>query len=344
MRDTAEKRLTSRVGRPAQGVGIGGRLRNSEAGLDRAVRLIPQILEEKALAPALLAELLELSPVERERLIIAERRLQTYSLAVHALRHSARAITQSPLFALELAQIGQSIASRLDSDLCGGSAVRADLEAYALAMEGNALRVAGDKAQALEIFKAARRVQGKGGADPDLTARIDSLEASLRRDLRQVETALGLLDRAANLFRRLRDRSGLALNTINRSNVFLVKGDFDQALAILKSAQSLSHDPYVLLCIRHNSSDILARSGRPKEAARLLEQTRNLYHDHANPLMISQRLWLESIILRELGGDLELARELMMEATNQLVDRGYDASGARIELAVLREKGQSSGR
>lgn len=205
-------------------------------------------------------------------------------------------------------------------------------------MEGNAFRVSGSFQRALEKFAMAREIQGRGGgADPDLTARIDRLESSLRRCLGQLDSALALLDRAEDYFYTLRSNQQLALTMINRSNVFFVQGDFDQAAAILERAQNLSQDPYVLLCVRHNSIDILARSGRPQEAARLLEKTRSLYRDHVSPLLTSRRLWVQSVILRKIGGDLDLAQELMLEATNQLVDHGYDSSVAAIELAALRD-------
>jgi hypothetical protein len=68
----------------------------------------------------------------------------------------------------------------------------------------------------------SRRTQDRGGADPDLSARIDLLEASLRRDLRQFAAAFELLDRAERGFVALNDRNLQARVIINRANVYLV--------------------------------------------------------------------------------------------------------------------------
>jgi tetratricopeptide (TPR) repeat protein len=188
------------------------------------------------------------------------------------------------------------------------------------------------------MFEAARQIQTDGGVDPDFTARIDRLESSLRRSLRQLDTTLALLDRAEEQFRSIKNDDEIARTIINRSNAFFVKGDFDRAGMILEDALELARDPFLVLTVKHNTIDILARSGRAQEAARLLEQTRSLYRDYADPLTTSHQLWVESVVIRESGGNLERARELLMEATNLLVDHGYDTTTAGFELTVLRSR------
>lgn len=300
--------------------------------------LFSGITRDKTAAPARLSELLACSSVDRQRALRSDPRYQTYALAAYTLQRCEQAIGHSPGMSIELARLARLIVAQLDRRTCGGSAALADLGAYTLAMEGNAFRVSGSFQRATERFARAREIQGRGGADPDLTARVNRLESSLRRDLGQLDSALALLDRTEDLFDALRSNQQLALTIINRSNVFSVRRDFDQAMALLERAQNLSQDPYVLLCVRHNSIDILARSGRPREADQLLKQSRDLYRSHANHSIRSRKLWVESVILRETGANLDLARELMLEATNQLVDHGYDASIAGIELAALRER------
>lgn len=263
---------------------------------------------------------------------------QTYSLAVLVLEQSEKAITQSPATVVNLARLARAITAKVASRTCGGKAALADLGAYALAMEGNALRMSGNLQRALELFQAARQVQGVGAVDQDLMARIDHLESSLRRDLRQLDTALALLDRAARLFKSIKDHEQLARTVINRSNVFLVRSDFGQASAILESVRGLSQDPYLNLCVNHNLADILVRSGRPKEAAELLEQTRSLYLDYASPLLDGQKSWIAGRIARDLDEDLDLASTLLMEATSLFVDHGYYSLPAGLDLQLLRAR------
>ncbi|HSK79980.1 MAG TPA: hypothetical protein VLQ45_26240 [Thermoanaerobaculia bacterium] len=213
----------------------------------------------------------------------------------------------------------------------------ADLEAYTLAMGGNALRVSGDFQGALKAFEMARQIQKDGGVDPDLTAKIDRLEASLRRDLRQCRTSLLLLDRAAKVFRTLKSHDELARTLINQSNVFLVQEEFKKAEALLERALDFASDPALRYAFKHNLIEILVRSGRPREADQLFKETGDLYQEHSDPLTTSRRIWLRGLIFRELKEDLEQAGELLTEAAARLSEHGYamDAHFARIDLAVV---------
>lgn len=306
---------------------------------------ISRIAEEKASAPDLLDELLALTVSEQEAAVAVQPRFQTYSLASHALQRCSKAILHDPAAARGLARLARTIADQVDPRACGGSASLADLHAYSLAMEGNALRVSGDLEAALKLFEEARRAQERGGADPDLTARIDHLEASLCRELRQYDTALRLLDRAGKIFSSLQDYDQKARTLINRSNVFIVKGDFEEAIATLRGALHVTCSPELAWTLRHNLIDILAKSGRSQEAAQLFQQTRPLYREHTDPLTNCRRIWLEGIIARELGEDLGRAAELLQKAATNLAEYGYslDSALAGLDLvAVYAKQGQTA--
>ncbi|HEX3131901.1 MAG TPA: hypothetical protein VH394_31475 [Thermoanaerobaculia bacterium] len=180
------------------------------------LRRLPGVRAEKAAAPELLSELLLLSEVERETALALEPRFQSYALASYTLKRSESLVQRDPIQARELARLARAVAEQVDPRSCGGTAALADLEAYALAMEGEALRIAGDLEQALCAFVEARLHQERGGADPDLGARIDFLEALLRRDLGHTRIALELLDRAADAFVALREHDQLARIVLDR--------------------------------------------------------------------------------------------------------------------------------
>jgi tetratricopeptide (TPR) repeat protein len=311
---------------------------------EQAFQLLPQVAEEKAAAPALLSELMALPVAEREAAVEAGRRFQTYALATLTLNRSERAVHQDPAVARELAHLGYVVASRLDPRHCGGTAAQVDLEAYALAAEGNALRVAGDLRAALRTFTSARRRQEKGGADPDLAARIDLAEASLCRDLRHFKEALALLDRAEETFRALKDSDQLARTVTNRANVFSVQGEFVKAAATLKGALNVARDPSLTLGIRHNLIDILVKSGRAEEAAALFEQTKDLYLQQPDALAANRRQWVEGMIARELG-EYEKASRLLSAVVSGLAEHGYsfDAALAGLDLvAVFAKQGKAT--
>jgi tetratricopeptide (TPR) repeat protein len=312
------------------------------AMLDRAVEQAlsrsTRIQEERTAAPVCLAELLALSPLDRETAVIVEPRYQTYTLASYTLERSWKAVFHDPGLARELARLARSIVLQTDPRSCGGSAALADLEAYALAMQGNAQRVAGELRESQESFQQARLVQES--ADPDLTGRIDVLEASLRRDLRQFEAAHSLLDRSAAIFRALGDRKQATYAIINRANVFVVQRDLQNAVPTLKKALALVQDPWLDLCVRHNLISALVECGQAREASDLYDESRSLYLQFSDPLTSCRRLWAEGLIAREIGEDLDSARNLLSEATERLAEQGYgfDAALAGLDLVAVYAK------
>jgi len=296
-----------------------------------------RVAEERSEAPSRLAELLALTPHEREIAVVIDPRYQTYALASYTLERCEKAVLYDPALARELARLARAISMHADPVACGGPASLADLEAYSLAMEGNALRVTGELRMGFQSFLEARQAEERGGADPDLGARIDFLEASLRRDLRQFGAALHLLDRAGKVFNALKDRNQMARTVINRANVYIVQGEFAQAAATLEGALAFSCEPTLALMVRHNLIDILAKSGRAQEASRLFDQSRDLYLQFSDPLTTSRRLWVEGIIARELGEDLELAESRLTQSVERLTAAGYgfDAALAGLDLVTV---------
>lgn len=303
------------------------------------------VSEERSQAPALLAELLALSNQERELAATTESRFHTYSLASYTLERCEKLVAHDPVMAGELARLARLISSQVDPRHCGGSAALADLEAYAMAMEGNARRVSTGLREAHQIFMEARQIQERGGADPDLTARIDLLEASLRRDLRQFPAALDLLDKAERVFVALKDRNLQARTIINRANVYLVMRELDRVVSNLQKALPLAQDPWLALAVRHNLIFALAECGRARDAAELYQESQQFYQQFNDPLTSSRRIWAEGLIARELGNDLDRAEQLLGEAAERLTEHGYplDAALAGLDLVtVYARRGQSA--
>lgn len=312
--------------------------------LERSVTTVLDLAErvgkEREEAPTRLAELLAMPAAERETTVLVECQYQTYTLASYILERCAKAVFHDPALARELARLSKAIASQTDPRSCGGTASLADLEAYAVAMEGNALRVAGELREALTSFFEARSILERGGADPDLAARIDLLEASLRRDLRQFPAALSLLDRAEANFAALRDNNQVARLEIVRALIFQEQRDLDRAVASLRKAVPLAVDPWLALHIHHNLISALVVCGSAREAADLYVQCRHLYLQFSDPLTTSRRIWVEGVIARELGEDLELASRLLTEAVDRLTEHGYsyDAALAGLDLVAVYAK------
>ena len=195
------------------------------AALTRAaadtLRRIPAVRAEKAAAPDLLIELLALPEVERETALALDVRFHSYALASYILKRCETEIPRDPGQGRTLARLAHAVTEQVDPRSCGGTAALADLTAYSFAMEGEALRISGDPEQALRLFAESRLHQERGGADPDLAARIDLLEAVLRRDLGQTQAALDLLDRAAETFLMLKEHDQLARILVYRASFLM---------------------------------------------------------------------------------------------------------------------------
>jgi tetratricopeptide (TPR) repeat protein len=256
------------------------------------------------------------------------------------MENSRREVFRDPVRAWELARLAHSVAIHIDPRTCGGKEAVCDLDACALAMEGNALRVRGKLREAVAAFADARVVQKRGGVDLDLAVTIDLMESSLRRELWQLGWALALIDRATGVALSLEQGDRIVQAAIGRANVYLVSGDWTKAAVILRSALDSALDLRFECAVRHNLADTLLKAGCPHEAARIFSATRDLYARCADPLTDHRRLWLEGLIARELDDDLQHALALLELATEYFIAHGYavDAALAQLDLVATRKK------
>jgi len=306
----------------------------------RALEHLERVTSEQASAASHLSALLALPRSQRERTLRAEPRFHSYSFATHALARSELEVSREPAMAWELARLARSITPYIDPRACGGIEALSDLEAYSLAVQGNTFRVHGDFQAALKAFSMARCMQKKGGTDPDFMAIVDLLESSLRRDLLQLDAALALLDRATATFAALGKQDRVSFATVNRANLYIVKGDWPTAVAILRNALEWISNPRFKLAARHNLADALVKAGRAPEAARVLAATHDLYDRFSGTSTDNRRLWVEGLITRELGDDLQHASNLLEMATEGFKTHGYagDAGLAQLDLIATRRK------
>jgi hypothetical protein len=307
---------------------------------------LARIEADHTAAPDHLAELLALARPERERALASSSRFHSYVLATHAMKHGEKEVVRAPARARESALLALSVIRHIDPRTCGGPEAVNDLQACAFATEGNALRVCGNLQGAQEAFVSARAIQRWGGVDPDLSATIDLLESSLRRDLWQLDWALALLDRAAEAFLSLEQSDRVAHTVLNQANVYIVKGDWTRATTLLRSAIDSDLDFELALAARHNLADTLVKAGCAREAAQVFAATRSLYDRCTDAVTISRRLWLEGLITRELGEDLQHANDLLEQATENFMTHGYalDAGLAQLDLRTARKRQADSRR
>jgi len=143
------------------------------------------------------------------------------------------------------------------------------------------------------------------------------LEASLKRDLGQVETAARQLEQAIRLYEQVGETQLVARVLVKLGN--LVGGvEPGRGVEVLRQALELLADgsaPRLELCARHHLIWHLAAGGQPREALTLLEEARPLYRELGDPWIQMRLRWLEGLLAQKLGalGDAETIFERLWQ-------------------------------
>ncbi|HYQ84058.1 MAG TPA: hypothetical protein VEP28_08665, partial [Rubrobacter sp.] len=125
---------------------------------------------------------------------------------------------------------------------------------------------------------------------------------------------------------------------IKSSSVLIEAGETASGIQLLKKANGLidpDRDPRLLLCVRHNLVDTLARAGRYREAADLLPDVQELAVLRGNTLDRLRLDWVEGRVATGLG-EYEQARTLLTRVRQTFLDDGniYEAALATLDLAI----------
>ena len=310
-----------------------------EPGPDDLAGPFALILQRERLdAPELFLDLLRQPPELRRAFLLSDSRLHTWGFYELLVERSLETATRDSALAEELGLLGLGLADRLRADLYGADVIE-DLRGRAWAHVANARRVRSDLAGADRAIAEARKHLRKGTQDPLEIAVLLDLEASLRRDQRDLPEAGRLFRQAAGIFLRHGDphRSGRSL--VNLSTVHYFAGEVDEALALLRRSLVLidvEQEPRLRLCAQHNLVFYLTEAGRFEEAREVYRETRPLYRDFAEPWVQNRRKWVRGRILRGLGRPGP-AESLLLAARDGFLAEGipYDTALVSLEIAML---------
>ncbi len=309
------------------------------AAYSRTFEVLPALLEdqvtrlegEQRQARRDLSELLRL-PRERRagRVERARGRFRSAALVRLLIEESQKHIPKGPEEALHLAELARTVANanpRMPEFF--------DLTVLATAHIANACRVGETPRKAEEHFLYARQViQQHGVTDPEVLARVDDLEGSLRKDQRLFEKAEELLTRAAMLYRLVHARVLIKLGT-----VYDLRGDFQAAIETTQSALDMlppESEPRLYLCGRYNLACQLFSAGRPEEADEILRADEDLYRRDPDPWTQIRLTWLRGN-LAEARGEAGPAEQAYRGARDGFIAQGcgYDAALVSMDLALL---------
>lgn len=244
----------------------------------------------------------------------------------------------NPGHMLELAESAQRIVERIEKTPYGNGFL-SDLRARTWADLGNAYRVNEIYRKADACFQHARLILEQGTGDLLLMARIDDLEASLRKDQRRFDEACTRHDEAYQAYRKLGERhlSGRAL--VGKGITLALARQPRKAAHTFRRALPLldaSRDPQLITSTQHNFLDSLVDSGDLHGAVRILVQT-DLREKLANDPLNRVRLrWVEAKIF---AGQkrFEEAERIFEEVRKSFYEQKlpYVASVAGIDHVIL---------
>ncbi|MGH9362711.1 MAG: tetratricopeptide repeat protein, partial [Thermoanaerobaculia bacterium] len=319
-----------------------------EAAYDRAIdgafRSVEhqrgELERERAAAEQLWHEL-DHHPASRQQMLVRNSaRFASRALCELLLAKSQEACFEDAERAVEFADLAQRVLERVEE----GSKWTTTGALHGLAARcwgtlGNAERVRGDHAAAERAIHQAETLIKAEVADPLDRARVLDWKASLRKDQRQFDAALHLLDRVIGIYRQLGQRHLYGRSLSQKATVCLEAGDAASAIALLRGALDNvdeHEDAQLALFVRHNLIVALSGVGKHHEAFALLFHTRPLYLEHGGRMDLIRLRWLEGSVAQGLGraDQAEAAFREVREAYLKL-HLDYDAALVSLDLAML---------
>ena len=293
-----------------------------------------RLLEGRRRAPALWARLEHLPHAARRALVREAAEVQDAGLCELLCEESVKAAGDSAPQALRLAELAVLAAEQV----AGEEGWRQRIVGYCCMHLANALRVGGKLPAARHALALAlERWQAGAAEDPGLlnAARVLQIEASLRREHRELPEALALLDRALAL-----DRWGETPSLlIAKSKALEEAGDFAGSIALLRQAVPLldgERDTRKLFAVDFNLALNLCHLGQHGTAALGLPAVRALADRLGNQLDWLRVGWLEARIAAGLGRIEEAVAGFERVRTGfERQKIAYDVALVTVELADL---------
>lgn len=279
------------------------------------------------------------APRARQSSLVEDERFASPRLTQMILERSHGARYADPETMLHWAQIARSIATRCAPESLGSAAKLADLRARTWSQYGNALRVAGRLRDAEEAMITAQGYLKTGTGDPVLKAKLCEQIASLHTFQRRFEAAIETLNEAVEIYQQLGETHALARTLVLEAIACLYAGEPESSVALLNRAIPLidhEEDPHLLLAACHNLVRCYIDLDRPEQALSIYSETRDLYKEFNDSLILLRAGWQEGQILRDLG-HLRAAEGALLRAQSGFMERGlvYEVAVVCLDLAAL---------
>lgn len=251
--------------------------------------------------------------------------------------HTAR--YADPEMMLHWARMSRGVAARSTAESLGSTPRLADLRARAWGQYGNALRVASRLLEAEEAMVTAQGYLEEGTRDPALKAKLNEQIASLHTFQRRFTAAITVLADAAEIYRQLGETHAFARTLVQEAIASLYAGEANSAVGLLNRAIPLidhEGDPHLLLAACHNLVRCYIDLDLPEQALSIYSETRDLYKEFGDSLILLRANWQEGQLLRDLG-HLRAAETALLRARQGFLDRDlmYEVAVVCLDLAAL---------
>lgn len=216
------------------------------------------------------------------------------------LRLSFEQRYSSPREMLRLARAARFAVEETDHPMFYTEALHFDLRARVWGELANAWRVNENFEEAEKALETARELLEQGTGDPMLAARIDDLEASLRRAQRRLDEAGRLLDRVYRAYSKIGERHLAGRALMSKGIVLEIDKKPEEAIRSLKKAITLidsERDPQLHAAAHHSILKTLVDSERYAEAGKLLLESDLRRKFASDPLNLLRLRWVEAKIL-----------------------------------------------
>ena len=314
---------------------------NYDWAFARAERTLAQHLAHgspSARLPERLAELDRLPEGEQIRRASAGR-FSDPSFIECLLDRSRAARYQSPRKTLHFALLARLAADACVVERAGGERMLADMQAKAWGAFANARRICGDLLGAEEALTIALRRYDQGTGSLHERASLLSKLGALRFFQRRVKEALDLADEARQIYQALGDLHLEAGTLVQKAIALLYSGEAEAAASLLQQvipSIDPDEDPHLLLAARHNLFHCYVELGRPDEALALHVESRDLYQECNDLLILLRAAWDEGKLLGEIG-HLHNAEAALVRAHRGFAEQNlaYETAMVSLDLADI---------
>ncbi len=290
--------------------------------------------DDRAEAEELWRRLSRYTPAQQQALLEETDEFRSWALCERVAATSIEMAPEDPAAALELARLSEAIA-----EVCpGGDLWRLRLRGYAIAHQGNALKVQGDLNTAAAVLSRACRLWAAGApADPGLlrAAMLPWIEGVLLRAKRQFPEALRKLDEALAL-----DDGTLRGKILLTKAILLgIMGETTASTAVLQEALPLVEaggEGRTLLGVHFQLLVNLCQEGATDVAREGLAAVEALVEEHGKELDRVCLTWLQGKVAAGTGEPVQ-AEAALRRAGADYRKRSlvYEYALVSLDLALL---------